>query len=395
LLWLLANKLVEVRELEEAPMAARHIALAAGIALAASPALADHATSRGGGSSGGSSSGGGGSHPTASGHSSSSGGSSSSSGGSSSSSGSSSGGHSSSASGAQSRHPRPGTGHGYYGGRGGYGRGYGYGYGYGGYYPYWGGFYGSAWWPYDSLYLGYGGYGYGGYGYGGYGYGYGRAYGTGTYHYDYGDRGAVRVLVDQEDARVFVDGYYAGVVDDFDGIFQRLYISPGRHEIALKLDGYQTHRFRIYVAPGATLKIHYGMVKGSGPETVEDLAGDDRPPRDDRYGRRDDGYRRPDPGDDGDDDRPVIRDERPRGDGHGPAFAVRDLGRVRLAVRPEDASVYVDGQFKGIARQVGPLELPAGRHRIEIVRPGFRTEERDFTVEAGASRDVDVELHRP
>ena len=30
------------------------------------------------------------------------------------------------------------------------------------------------------------------------------------------------------EARVYVDGYYAGTVDDFDGLFQRLNVSPGR-----------------------------------------------------------------------------------------------------------------------------------------------------------------------
>ena len=57
----------------------------------------------------------------------------------------------------------------------------------------------------------------------------------------YRDSGSVRVIVEPEQARVYVDGYYAGIADDFDGIFQRLSIPPGRHEITVKLDGYRTH----------------------------------------------------------------------------------------------------------------------------------------------------------
>ena len=34
------------------------------------------------------------------------------------------------------------------------------------------------------------------------------------------------MLVDPAEARVYVDGYYAGTVDDFDGLFQRLNVSP-------------------------------------------------------------------------------------------------------------------------------------------------------------------------
>jgi len=187
-----------------------------------------------------------------------------------------------------------------------------------------------------------------------------------------------------------VDGYYAGIVDDFDGLFQRLHVSPGRHEITLKLEGYQTHRMKVYVGSGSTLKIHYEMQKGTG-ETVEDLAGD----VDDRYAGRNDRYRRdedrPDRDRDAqderyDDDRPSVRDDR------APAS---DQGRMRLTVRPEDASVYVDGQFKGSGRQAAALELSPGRHRLEVVRPGFRTEERDVEIQPGKTRDVDVELQRP
>ena len=43
----------------------------------------------------------------------------------------------------------------------------------------------------------------------------------------------MRFDVKPNDASVYVDGYYAGVVDDFDGAFQRLRTAPGGHEIEL------------------------------------------------------------------------------------------------------------------------------------------------------------------
>ena len=70
-------------------------------------------------------------------------------------------------------------------------------------------------------------------------------------------------------------------------------------------------------------------------------------------------------------------------------------GRVRLEVRPEDASVYVDDEFRGTAREARIMRLPPGRHRIELVRPGFATETREVTVVSGESQDVLVELLRP
>ena len=105
----------------------------------------------------------------------------------------------------------------------------------------------------------------------------GAPWGAGAvYSYAQPDRGAIRVLVDPADTRVYVDGYYAGVVDDFDGLFQRLHLAPGRHEISLKLGGYKTHRVRVYVGSGSTLKLDHEMEEGAG-ETFEDLARTARP----------------------------------------------------------------------------------------------------------------------
>jgi hypothetical protein len=70
-------------------------------------------------------------------------------------------------------------------------------------------------------------------------------------------------------------------------------------------------------------------------------------------------------------------------------------GRVRLEVRPDDASVYVDDQFRGTARDARIMNLPPGRHVIELVRPGFAIERREVTVVTGESQDLLVELLRP
>jgi len=333
-----------------------YLILAASLALA--PALLfaqDRAVPRGGG--GGGSSGGGGGHPSP-GVSSSSGGSSSGSGYS----GGSSSGSSYSPSAAERRHPRAGTGHG-----GGGGGGY---YPYYPYYPYygWGGYYPgygySYWWPYGAF----GWYG----GYYGYPWGWG---GGSVYHYVEHESGSVRVLVDPSEARVYVDGYYAGTVDDFDGLFQRLHVSPGRHEIALKLEGYKTHRLKVYVAPDSTVKLQYDMEKGQG-ESFEDLSKDVResePAREqEQEGRWTESEQR------------AQRDE---------LAAVG--GRLELTVRPEDASVYVDGAFRGSAREASTLKLPAGRHRIEIVRPGYRTHEQQVDIAPGETTEVKVDLEKP
>ena len=65
---------------------------------------------------------------------------------------------------------------------------------------------------------------------------------------------SVRLEVKPKEAEVYVDGYYAGIVDDFDGTFQRLHVAPGEHEIELWLDGYRTVRQKVYLTRGQHLQ---------------------------------------------------------------------------------------------------------------------------------------------
>lgn len=102
---------------------------------------------------------------------------------------------------------------------------------YPGYYP----GYGSGYWN-DWYWYGYGAFGLGYFYYDPYWWGYG-APGYGGYN-AYDATGSLRLKVAPRDANVFVDGYYAGRVDDFDGMFQRLKLSPGPHKIEVSAPGF-------------------------------------------------------------------------------------------------------------------------------------------------------------
>jgi len=67
--------------------------------------------------------------------------------------------------------------------------------------------------------------------------------------------GGVRLKVKPREAQVFVDGYYAGLVDDFDGVFQSLRLSPGGHKIEIRIDGFETASLDVHVQPDRTLTI--------------------------------------------------------------------------------------------------------------------------------------------
>jgi len=93
------------------------------------------------------------------------------------------------------------------------------------------------------------------YGYAYPGYGYGPAYG---YYSVVPGRlyGAVRIVDAPRDAQVFVDGYYAGVVDDYDGVFQHLNLEPGEHRIEIEAPGWPPTGFDVRVVPGETITYH-------------------------------------------------------------------------------------------------------------------------------------------
>jgi hypothetical protein len=92
----------------------------------------------------------------------------------------------------------------------------------------------------------YGGYGYGGY-YGGY---YDPWYGGyPTYQSNAVDKdeGALRLKIKPREAEVYVDGYYVGIVDDFDGIFQRLHVESGPHRVEVRAPGYEALAFDVRI----------------------------------------------------------------------------------------------------------------------------------------------------
>jgi hypothetical protein len=117
---------------------------------------------------------------------------------------------------------------------------------YGGYYP-WGfgglgfgyGYYGGYYDPFDPYGGGYGG-GYGPYG----GYPDPGTQSSPTRRYD---EGSLRLKIKPSSAAVYVDGNYTGVVDDFNGIFQRMHLDAGPHRIEVRAPGYETLAFDVRI----------------------------------------------------------------------------------------------------------------------------------------------------
>ena len=273
-------------------------------------------------------------------------------------------------------------------------------------YPYWGGWYGPGYYGY--------------YGYGGYGRGYAPAD---------SNWGAVKTDVSPEDARVYLDGKYIGVADDFDGWPDKLYLRPGHYKLEFRLSGYDTKSVDVTSRPGRTLEIDDKLPRNPGVRSSDPpkMEGDVQ-----RYfGKRDrDGARsyarREEPrGDadsdmDADDDSPEYRADRDRdrdadrdrdrdndswrGQSRRPDSSVTarpvraDRSRLRIAVEPSDAVVYLDNRFVGSAEEVSSMDrgivVSPGKHTVTVSRPGFKDRTTEVTVDPGKTEKIEVSLSR-
>jgi hypothetical protein len=68
--------------------------------------------------------------------------------------------------------------------------------------------------------------------------------------------GSLRIQGAPADAQVFADGYYAGVVGDFDGAYQHLNLPPGSHHVEIRIAGSAPIEFDVRTEPGQTITYH-------------------------------------------------------------------------------------------------------------------------------------------
>jgi hypothetical protein len=207
---------------------------------------------------------------------------------------------------------------------------------------------------------------------------------------------AVRFDVKPNETAVYLDGYYAGVVDDFDGAFQRLYTAPGPHEITLYLGGYRTYTERVYLSPDHTFKMHHRMETLPAGEASERPPSPPPPPQFEGQGPPP-GEGAPPPGRFGRRGAPPNFPREPQGAPQPPPGAVPGdaRGTLSLSVQPGDAEVLVDGtpwrgQSQGQDRLL--IELSEGRHNIQVRKSGFVGYLTDVQIRRGDTTTLEVRL---
>ena len=182
----------------------------------------------------------------------------------------------------------------------------------------------------------------------------------------YDDESSLRLQVTPRETEVFVDGYFAGRVDDFDGRFQRLHIQPGEHELILYLDGHRKVTQQVLIQPRKSFRIRYTMVQLAAGETPEQRPA--WPPT------------RPDA-------QPAERDA---------AVAATGYGALAIRVQPVDAELLIDGQRWERSSDREPLvvQLAVGEHTVEVRREGYRSYTKQLEIKSGETSPINVSLSR-
>jgi len=195
---------------------------------------------------------------------------------------------------------------------------------------------------------------------------------------------SLRFTVTPKDAEVYVDGYYAGIVDEFDGTFQRLRVVPGPHDVTLYKDGFHSYSQKVYLSPNSTFKVR---------QVLEPLGPNDPPPvrpvpATPPAGPSPQGGQQP----------PVRTPRRepnrpPPTQSQTPAPApTTERGTLALTIQPSDADVVIDGEPWYGATDNIRVELTNGRHNVQIRKPGYVGYLTDIDVRTGETTTLNVSL---
>jgi hypothetical protein len=172
-----------------------------------------------------------------------------------------------------------------------------------------------------------------------------------------------------------VDGFYAGIVDDFNGVFQALPLTPGGHSIVLYLEGYRTVRHNLYLRPGSTFSLRetlQSLPAGETSEAPEVALPIPTPPAGT--------YRSP-----------VTP---PRLMPPTPSHAIATgFGTLDLYVQPANAEVSIDGRRWVSSDEAHfMVQVPAGKHHIEVRKAGYRQFVTDLEIREGETSPLNVSL---
>ncbi len=173
-------------------------------------------------------------------------------------------------------------------------------------------------------------------------------------------------------AIVRLDGEEIGEARDFNGTWDHLTLEPGPHSLEFVARGYKLLRVRLDAKPARSYRIAYELEPGEGIDSRSESA--EMPPSAESG--------------------PPLAPVAPESPSEGRLAS----GFLRLEVQPTDAAVYLDGRFLARGDELeglhGAIPLAAGEHRVDVVRPGYKSFAGHVRVDAGKPADLRVDLAR-
>jgi hypothetical protein len=145
----------------------------------------------------------------------------------------------------------------------------------------------------------------------------------------------------ERDSGVWIDGQYIGYLKELKGD-KKVMLLPGGHEISVRQAGLEDFVRKIVVEPGQKQTVHVAMVKSVGWVTPSATA------------------------------------------------------TLKLTVQPNRAAVFLDDRYIGHVGEFGgkfhSVLIAAGKHRVKIELPGYRTFETEVNLLAGQKSEVKTDL---
>ncbi|HUC53484.1 MAG TPA: PEGA domain-containing protein [Candidatus Cybelea sp.] len=145
----------------------------------------------------------------------------------------------------------------------------------------------------------------------------------------------------ERDSGVWIDGQYVGYLKELKGD-KKVMLLPGEHEITVRQGGLDDFVRKIVVEPGQKQTVRVAMQKSVGWMTPSATA------------------------------------------------------TLKLTVQPNRAAVFLDNRYIGHVGEFGgkfhSVVIAAGKHRIKIELPGYRTFETELDLLAGQKSEVKTEL---
>lgn len=145
----------------------------------------------------------------------------------------------------------------------------------------------------------------------------------------------------ERDSGVWVDGQYLGYLKELKGD-KKVMLLPGEHEISVRQAGLDDFVRKIVVEPGQKQTVRVAMRKSVGWEIPSAIS------------------------------------------------------TLKLTVQPNRAAVFLDDRYIGHVGEFGgkfhSLQIAAGKHRVKIELPGYRTFETEVNLLAGQKTEVKTDL---